>query len=35
MVKVDEANFLEDYGRHVIAKGNSLMEAFLDFEQKK
>ncbi|WP_133176984.1 hypothetical protein [Terrimonas sp.] len=33
--EVDEANFLEDYGVRVIASGNSLMEALLNFEQVK
>jgi hypothetical protein len=30
---VDEARFLEDYGRYVLAKGNSIMEALQAFEQ--
>lgn len=33
--EADEANFLEDYGNQVIASGNSLMEALLNFEQVK
>ena len=33
--EMDEANFLEDYGDRVIASGNSLMEALLNFEQAK
>jgi hypothetical protein len=32
---MDEANFLEDYGDRVIASGNNLMEALLNFEQTK
>lgn len=31
----DEANFLEDYGNQVVASGNNLMEALLDFEHSK
>lgn len=33
--EADEANFLKDYGHLVIASGNSLMEALLNFEQRK
>ncbi|MBX2922735.1 MAG: hypothetical protein KF746_11125 [Chitinophagaceae bacterium] len=33
--EIDEANFLEDYGDQVVASGNSLMEALLNFEQRK
>ena len=33
--EADEANFLEDYGDQVIASGNNLMEALLNFEQAK
>jgi hypothetical protein len=32
VLPVDEANFLEDYGQYVLAVGNSLMEALLNFE---
>ncbi|GAB3433072.1 hypothetical protein [Niabella aquatica] len=32
--EADEANFLKDYGPLVIASGNSLMEALLNFEQR-
>jgi hypothetical protein len=30
--EADEANFIEDYGHRVIVKGNSMMEAFINFE---
>jgi hypothetical protein len=33
--EADEANFLVDYGHLVIASGNSLMEALLNFEEHK
>ena len=33
--EADEANFLEDYGDKIMASGNSLMEALLNFEQSK
>lgn len=33
--EADEANFLQDYGHLVIASGNSLMEALLNFERRK
>lgn len=30
---LDEANFIEDYGPYVLAKGHSIMEALLAFDE--
>ncbi|MBL7737434.1 MAG: hypothetical protein JNL51_18390 [Chitinophagaceae bacterium] len=31
----DDANFQEDYGQYVLAKGSSMAEALLKFEEVK
>jgi hypothetical protein len=33
--EADEANFLEDYDTRVLAQGNSIMDALLNFEKWK
>ncbi len=33
--ETDEANFLADYSHQVLAQGNSIMEALIDFENWK